>query len=307
MEKEMKNIFLETQGKWHAILAHFGIDSSYLNGVHGPCPLCNSGKDRWRFDNLNGDGTWICSVCGSGGGISFLRKKFNWDFKKTCIEIRKIINECEVQIKPQVDNKKIQEYINSIWRESSEIKKNDPVWLYLQNRCGPLSEIPNSIRFHSSLYHSETKKLYPTMVCRMENGSLHRTYLTKEGFKADIPEQKKILGKTAPICLSNNKGAKHLVAEGIESALCATKFFDVDTIWSACNANGLIKFEWPNECNRLVICADQDINFVGQSAGYQLAQKLNASNHNAFVALPGTDGWDFADLWEFQCAFLNEF
>ena len=36
-----------------------------LKNQHGACPGCG-GKDRFRFDNLNGDGSFICSQGGLG-------------------------------------------------------------------------------------------------------------------------------------------------------------------------------------------------------------------------------------------------
>ena len=45
----------QANGKWPDILATLGVPVS-ANGKHGPCPGCG-GKDRFRFDNKDGDGT----------------------------------------------------------------------------------------------------------------------------------------------------------------------------------------------------------------------------------------------------------
>ena len=47
-------------GNWRAILSALGIPSNLLDGQHHPCPGCG-GKDRFRFDDKDGRGTWICS------------------------------------------------------------------------------------------------------------------------------------------------------------------------------------------------------------------------------------------------------
>ena len=52
-------------GRWTEILSGLGIEASHLRDRHGPCPGC-SGEDRFRFDNLEGRGTWICSQGGNG-------------------------------------------------------------------------------------------------------------------------------------------------------------------------------------------------------------------------------------------------
>jgi putative DNA primase/helicase len=51
--------------QWKEILSALGVDPATLKNHHGPCPGCG-GKDRFRFDNLNGDGTFICSQGGLG-------------------------------------------------------------------------------------------------------------------------------------------------------------------------------------------------------------------------------------------------
>jgi hypothetical protein len=51
-------------GNWRAVLASHGIDVRLLDGRHHHCPGCG-GSDRFRFDDQDGRGTWICS---RGGG-----------------------------------------------------------------------------------------------------------------------------------------------------------------------------------------------------------------------------------------------
>ncbi|MDB9703750.1 AAA family ATPase [Rhodospirillales bacterium] len=59
-----KDIHLRHDGNWSAVLVSQGIDLKVLDGKHHPCPGCG-GKDRFRFDDKDGRGTWICS---QGGG-----------------------------------------------------------------------------------------------------------------------------------------------------------------------------------------------------------------------------------------------
>ena len=266
------SIFNESYGKWTDILVYLGIDTRYLSGKHTPCPICG-GKDRFRYTNRSGNGEYICSQCGAGNGYTLLRKKFEWDNKELNAQIRNVIDKCRYKTQPEIDNSKIQEYIDRIWKESAEVTENDPVWLYLQRRCGPLA-IPKSIRYHSDLYEKTSKKLYPTMVANMGNKGLLRTYLTLDGQKANISEPKKMLGEVGPILLSDSIGQTHLVAEGIETALAASKIYHVDTVWCTCNARQLTKFEWPEKCELLFICGDNDLTYTGQAVSYLLAHKL---------------------------------
>lgn len=57
-------------GHWPELLAGIGIDVPH-RGKHGPCPACG-GKDRFRLDDKEGRGTWICNQCGNGDGLDLL-------------------------------------------------------------------------------------------------------------------------------------------------------------------------------------------------------------------------------------------
>ena len=63
------------------ILTALGVSSKALRNKHGPCPMCG-GKDRFRFDNKGGRGTWICSQCGAGDGVELVKRLLNADFKE---------------------------------------------------------------------------------------------------------------------------------------------------------------------------------------------------------------------------------
>ncbi|WP_139204223.1 DUF5906 domain-containing protein [Azotobacter beijerinckii] len=52
-------------GSWRMILAGLGIEVPSKASQHAPCPGCG-GRDRFRFDDLDGSGSFICSQ-GSGG------------------------------------------------------------------------------------------------------------------------------------------------------------------------------------------------------------------------------------------------
>lgn len=81
---KIEDIKRAAQGGWPNVLAGLGIDSSHLNGRHGPCPGCG-GKDRFRFDDKAGDGTWICSGGGdmkSGDGVALVAHALGIEWKE---------------------------------------------------------------------------------------------------------------------------------------------------------------------------------------------------------------------------------
>ena len=59
-------------GHWPVILPALGI-ALQPNGKPQPCPTCG-GKDRFRFDNQDGRGTWFCNQCGAGDGLNLVEK-----------------------------------------------------------------------------------------------------------------------------------------------------------------------------------------------------------------------------------------
>jgi putative DNA primase/helicase len=60
------NTVERARGRWREILPIFGIETRYLHNRHGPCPLCG-GKDRFRFDDRDGSGSYYCNQCGVRG------------------------------------------------------------------------------------------------------------------------------------------------------------------------------------------------------------------------------------------------
>ncbi|MDI7690295.1 primase-helicase zinc-binding domain-containing protein [Cronobacter malonaticus] len=59
------------RGHWSRILPALGV--KVLKNRHQPCPVC-AGKDRFRFDDQEGRGTWFCNQCGAGDGLALVSK-----------------------------------------------------------------------------------------------------------------------------------------------------------------------------------------------------------------------------------------
>ena len=50
------------------------------------------GKDRFRFDNQNGRGTYICNQCGSGDGLELIKHYYHCDTKEASIKLAEYLN-----------------------------------------------------------------------------------------------------------------------------------------------------------------------------------------------------------------------
>lgn len=74
----------QAQGRWPQILSLLGICVPTNPKQHGPCPACG-GKDRFRFDDKDGRGTWFCNVCmpHAGDGLALVQRVRGGTFPET--------------------------------------------------------------------------------------------------------------------------------------------------------------------------------------------------------------------------------
>ena len=83
-----------TNGRWPDLLVELaGLTGDQLTDKHQPCPLCG-GKDRYRFDDQDGTGSWYCNKCGGkdqqgggGSGMDMLMRRMNWSYAEACKRI----------------------------------------------------------------------------------------------------------------------------------------------------------------------------------------------------------------------------
>ena len=135
------------RGKWTSILQAIGISLNALNGKHGPCVMCG-GKDRWRYDDKEGNGTWICSHCGAGDGVELVKRFLNCEFIPAVREIEKHIPNAQVSI-PKAANapeEKQKEWIKAMWSAAVPLDGADPASRYLISRGIELEKWPVSLR-----------------------------------------------------------------------------------------------------------------------------------------------------------------
>ncbi|HFD6681925.1 TPA: DUF927 domain-containing protein [Providencia alcalifaciens] len=67
----IREVKLKANGQWQTILSNLGAEVP-LN-KHTACLHCG-GKDRFRFDDKGGNGTFICNQCGSGDGLDLVQR-----------------------------------------------------------------------------------------------------------------------------------------------------------------------------------------------------------------------------------------
>ena len=295
------------QGRWAGILPTLGIGESFLTGRHGPCPLCG-GKDRWRWDNLEGRGTWICSKCGAGDGIALVMQKHGWDFRQAAKQIETIIGSAPANVpKPGRSDRDKRDAMNKLWRLSKAVDADDPVGRYLYRRVG-LTSFPSCLRTAYDLrYQSDYPSFHPAMIAMVTApdgapSSLHRTYLTADGRKASVDEPRRMMpgtiAKGSAVRLAPPMDVLG-IAEGIETALSASALFAVPC-WAAVNAGMLAAWQPPPEVKRILIFGDNDPGYAGQAAAYALARRLGSDKYAVEVHVPADPGADWNDVHRLQ-------
>lgn len=270
-------------GRWAEILKHYNILVNENPQKHTACPICGKGRNshRFRFDNIDGRGTWICNQCGSGDGWKLLQIKTGMSFGELIDDVSKMLGYTNTH---KLNYKKVNNaaFLNNIWKISKPISDNDEVFKYLQGR-GICNNNILDLRFCPACYNSEKKRCFPAMVAlfRNRNGkpvAIQRTYLSN-GKKANVELPKKM----TPATSSLSGGAIRLasvndvlgVAEGVETALACMQMFN-HPVWASTGATLMQAFEPPMTVKKLIIYGDNDRNYVGQSAAYILAKKMSS-------------------------------
>lgn len=286
-------------GRWPGILTTLGIDPAFLSNKHGPCPICGTGRDRFRFDD-KGRGTWYCSHDGAGDGFSLLQKLKGWSFKEAAREVERVVGVAPLTpVRQEFTDEQKQQNLRRVYSQSRAVVHGDLVWTYLNRRAGTV-DVPNSIRLHPSLRY-DAGHSFPAMLAlvTMPDGkpsTMHRTWLDGNGGKAPIDEPKKVMAgtiKTGAIRLAPMAECLGL-AEGIETALRASVLFDMP-VWAAISAGGMRDWEAPEGLRHLIVFGDNDENFTGQTAAYSLANRLSLKGIKTEVRIPAKTGADWAD------------
>ena len=272
----------QARGRWHSILSQSGVDSRYLVNKHGPCLICG-GKNRFRFHNRRNQGDWICSQCGKGDGFDLIAKIKNIPIREAFQLIEPLISTAPVK---ETFNKPVDGRLGAekLWKSTRSVNEGSPVWSYLTTRLNGFYP-SKAIREGQATHPSDKGRSYFIMAAKVTDSdghgvSVHKTYIMPDGQPASVSPRKMLTSGSIPpgSAVRLTEPARHMgIAEGIETAMSAHILFGVPT-WSGINATMLKSFNPPKICNFLTIFADNDVNFTGHSAAYDLARRLKMTN-----------------------------
>lgn len=254
------------KGKWATVYEHYELPPiTGKRHYKGEAPCCGR-KGKFRIDDWNGLGTFICACGAKGNGWELLKIKTGKDFRTLAREVDGIIGN---NYKIERTEKKTPTYKDDI-RRAKRISGTN-VHEYLKERG--VYEIPQKAAFNvdGNMY----------CIAVDENGNpvyKHVTYL--EGEKKVGRKKHKLMenarfGVIRLYDMSETLG----LAEGIETALAAKQIYKVNT-WSAMDANNLAKVRVPRGVRRLFIFADNDKNGIGLASAFACANGNYMANND---------------------------
>lgn len=300
---------------WADALERLGVDGACLTGRHSHCPGCG-GSDRFRFDDRDGRGTWICSGGGAdvvaGDGFQLLGHVYGWDFKTARDRVLEIMGGATPPASPPQPQRtppsdepaRPSRRVHDILRTSAAPESVEGARLYLDSR--KLWPLPPGceLRGHAGVdYFDNGERVgrYPALLAPVrdlygELVTVEVTYL-ENGKKLDRdPCRKKLSSmqgrRGCAVRLAEIDGDTLGIAEGVETALAAMRLHGVST-WAALSAGVLKRFEPPQGIHRVIVYADRDI--AGLDAAWELRDRLEGQ---AVVerAIPSAPHGDWADV-----------
>jgi putative DNA primase/helicase len=309
-----RDILQAAQGRWPEILHGLaGLTTQQLTNTHQPCPICG-GTDRYRFDDNQGRGTWICSggknragCARAGNGMDLLLLATGWDFATAARRIESHLN-----LPPEITPSRSRPHripdIPPPGAPPPRLGKATAQWCY-RSLTG------------QQLFWIQRLDLPPTADKPGRKLFIHRVWLDGQwhyprsrGEKADAfscewPTPRPLYRLPD---LAARPDARVLVVEGEKAADAAAALFPTAVVVSWSNGSKAVDLvDWsPLAGRKVILWPDNDVD--GQLAMGRLALRLQpiaASVRRIEPPADAPEGWDVADAtWTQQeaAAFVRD-
>jgi len=269
-------------GNWPFILPSMGINVPE-NNKHGICPKCG-GKDRFRFDDKDGRGTWFCNQCGNGDGLDLICLISGQSKTDAVAEITQVLGTVPAKKTPArkeaSDAQKrvqLEKTYQSLAGQSSLGES-----LYLKNKglIGhqyPLTAKPVSM---AGMTFPEGSLLLPLVA--LDNQITGAQLISPAGDKCLLSGSKMAGAFLAVTPIPDEYPERVIITEGFATAVTVSGLSDGWCV-AAVSANNLLNVakamrdKWPDA--RLVIAGDNDFadgkDNPGREKAFQAAQAVN--------------------------------
>jgi putative DNA primase/helicase len=312
------DVMTAASGRWRDILEVLaGLQAEQLSNRHQPCPACG-GRDRYRFDDRDGNGSWFCNQCGGkdhlgggGTGMDLLMRVRSWSFRQACEEVERYLG-VEAQgngrHRPQVVSASngasgkppaatgFPGHATRPWRQP-DVPPSDAAPPELER--GAIAQWCYRDASGAQLFWIQ--RVCPGRSGR--KGFLHRVWLDgswhrpsrRDPFSCEWPAPRPLYGLPG---LAQRPEASVLVVEGEGTADAAALLFPEHLVISWANGtNAIGKTDWQPLAGRSVTLWP-DADAPGRKAMARLAALLREQGCCVQLVDPPADlpqGWDLAD------------
>jgi len=322
-----KDVKRRASGNWDDILRRLAPSlAPFLDkpGRHGPCPVHGTEGygDGFRvYKDVKETGGGHCNTCGGfPDGFSLIAFATGDSYKDILADVHKILGGADVQsdkrapaapakpkVDPAVEDASIRQRLSSVYASALTLTHPDaaPARLYLKQRGFTL--LPEMLRMHPGLHWQDFEGKnrsgpHPTLIGLVVDSKergvcLHRTYLSREGTKASVPQAKKLMSHPSYVSLQGSairlfpQAETIGVCEGIETAIAVTEATCIPC-WPLVSATFMPSFLPPPGVKRVIVFADKNSPTKlhptghGQEAAHQLRENLWAKGIKCSVAIP---------------------
>lgn len=338
MRVDIADVKQAASGRWLSLLGTIAPSLSHAlakPGRHVSCPV-HGGSDGFRlFRDAAHTGGGVCNTCGTfADGFDILSWVLGWPLPEAITAVATELgmaqggppNYRNLPPPPPVykgpDPEQTKQRLRELWAQAIPVESPDayPLHLYLKRRglTIQLLEGVKGVRFHPSLpYWQEGRNgifekvgNFPAMLAMIldregKPASLHRTYITPEGHKANVESAKKITQSHMNIiggCIPMGPVQETIdIAEGIETSLAVKRVMGVD-VWPVISGSLMASFVPPRGVRSVVVWADKDRSEAGMIAAKALKMRLWQIGIRCAIFVPsqeipaGAKGLDWNDV-----------
>jgi len=261
-------------------------------GWAGACPACGY-ADGFRLSEKAGKPLWACVSCADRAALT-----------EAVTGRRGAASPAAGHTAPAGDSTTRTEQALRLWQAAQPIQ-GSPAERYLAGRGLALPD-GLALRYMPDARHPTGARAGCMIALAVDAAgkgqAIHRSFLAPGGMgKAALDPPRATLGPVggAAVRLSELRGDRLLIAEGIETSLSAGLLAGAPA-WAALSAGNLAKVTLPDTVAEVLVASDHDA--PGQRAAWQAADAFMAQGRRVSVICPNIPGTDFNDLLQRQMA-----